>query len=240
MSEKQLHNLYVIGGIFTVAGLVGILLDVIIGNITGGNLTELPQSAVSRFTQFNSNYWLGLYNLDLLNIVNQLLLIPGYVALFYLLRNPYAALALVVFLVGTVVFVTTNTALPMLELSRKFSVASEADKVLFAAAGEAMLSRAAHGSLGAFIGFVLPNVAGMIMSAAMLSSNLFNKYTGYLGFIGSALMILYVVLVTFVPEMRTVATMIAMPGGLMVMTWMVLFTVKFLKPSKSNSTLTFQ
>ena len=54
-----------LGGIATILALTGILLDVVIGNITGGNLSALPQTAIDRFAQFHENKFLGLYNLDL-------------------------------------------------------------------------------------------------------------------------------------------------------------------------------
>ena len=70
--------------------------------------------------------------------------IPVYFALYAALRKtnkPYALLALIIFLLGTAIFVSNNTALPMLELSRKYALADETQKSLLAAAGEAMLVR---------------------------------------------------------------------------------------------------
>ena len=81
-TETQWKSIYTLGGIFTVIALIGVVLDVIIGSSTGGNLSALPQTAVERFAQLQVNPLLGLYNLDLLNTVNRMLLIPGYFALF--------------------------------------------------------------------------------------------------------------------------------------------------------------
>lgn len=237
--QQQWRSIYVTGGVTTFIALVGILLDVIIGNITGGNLSELPQEAVERYAEFKCNPWVGLYNLDLLNTINQIILIPAYVALFSAHRNVNVApalLAFIIFLVGSIIFITTNTALPMLELSHKyFGSALEDQKNLYAAAGEAMLARGAHGSLGVFIGSVLINVAGIIMSVVMLQGKVFNRTTSYLGIAGSALMVVYFVLVTFVPSAKNMATVIAMPGGLMAMAWMILFAVRLFKLSKTNN-----
>jgi len=190
-NEAQWNGIYILGGISTIIALIGIVLDVVVGLSTGGNLSALPQTAVDRFAQFQVNPWLGLYNLDLLNIVNQIFLIPAYFALYAAHRNTnhaFSLFAFVIFLVGTTVFVTTNTALPMLELSRKYAIATtESQKMLFAAAGEAMLARGTHGSLGVFIGFLLPNIAGLIISASMVTGKIFNKATSFVGIIGSAL-----------------------------------------------------
>jgi hypothetical protein len=157
--EAQWRGIYLLGGLAAVIALIGIVLDVVFGSISGGNLSALPQTAIDRFAQLQASPLLGLYNLDLLNIVNQLILIPAYFALAAAQRKTnlaYALLALVIFLVGTAIFVTTNTALPMLELSQKYASAAESQKILLAAAGEAMLARGAHGSLGVFIGFLCP------------------------------------------------------------------------------------
>ena len=238
-SEAQWNSIYILGGVTTIIGLIGIMLDVIFGSVTGGNLSALPQTAVERFTQFQTNPLLGLYNLDLLNIINQMILIPAYFALYAAHRktnNAYALLALIIFLVGSTIFITTNSALPMLELSRKYaSATTESQKTLFAAAGEAMLARGTHGSLGVFIGFLLPNIAGLIMSFAMLTGKVFSKVNSYFGIAGSALILLYIVLVTFAPNIKDMATAFAMPGGLLSMAWMVMFTIRLFQISRKGN-----
>lgn len=238
--EKQWKDIYILGGVTTIIVLIGALLDVVIGSATGGNLSALPQTAIDRFAQFKDNQFLGLYNLDLLNIVNQIIMIPTYFALYAAQRktkSAYALLALIVFLVGTTIFVTTNTALPMLELSRKYAIStSESQKTLLAAAGEAMLARGTHGSTGVFIGFLLPNIAGIVMSFVMLSGKIFSKTTAYLGILGSILICLYIVLVTFAPEIKNMATLFSMPGGLLLMAWMIMFTIRLFQLGNMKST----
>jgi hypothetical protein len=236
-SENMWKSIYILGGISTIVVLSGSLLDIFIGSSTGGNLSALPQTAIERFAQFKNNQWLGLYNLDLLNIINQIILIPAYLALFIAQRktNAYAALSLILFLIGTTVFVSNNTALPMLDLSNKYNTSTiESQRALLAAAGESMLARGAHGSAGVFLGFLLPNIAGVIMSIAMLKGRVFGKINSVLGIAGSILIMGYIVLVTFVPEVKNMATLFAMPGGLLLMAWMVLFTIKLLKLGLHN------
>lgn len=151
-NESQRKSVYVFGGIAAILSLIAVVADIVIGSSTGGNLSQLPQTAVERFSQFPQNAWLGLYNLDLLNAVNQLISIPVYFALYATLRKtnkPYAMFGLIIFLLGTTIFVANNTALPMLELSNKYAAADEPQKAMLAAAGEAMFARGEHGSLGA-------------------------------------------------------------------------------------------
>lgn len=95
----------------------------IVGTITGGDVTDLPQMAVGRFNQFQENSLTGLYNLDLLNAINQIFMIPSIFALYAIHREtnkPPASISLILFLIGTTIFVAGNTALTMLDLSHKY------------------------------------------------------------------------------------------------------------------------
>jgi hypothetical protein len=228
-NQSQWKSIYVLGGIAAILSLVCVVFDIFIGSSSGGNLSALPQTAADRFVQFQKNPWLGLYNLDLLNTVNQLISIPVYFALYAAHRKtnkPYALLGLIVFLVATTIFVTTNTALPMLELSRKYAIATESQKALLAAAGEAMLARGMHGGLGVFIGFMLSTIAALIFSLVMIQGRVFTKANSYIGLIGNALMLIYIVLVTFAPTVKDMAMAFAMPGGLLLLVWMVMLMIK--------------
>jgi hypothetical protein len=230
---SSIKYIYLLGAFFTVLVLIGVVLDIIVGTVTGGNLTALPQTAVERFIQLHSNCLLGLYNLDFLNVINQLLMIPVYFTLYLVLRDKSkftSLFAFVIFIVGTILFVSNNTALTMLDLSIKyFSASSDQTKILFASAGEAMLTKGSHGSYSALIGFLLPNIAGIILSVVMLKNSIFSKITGYLGLFGSVLISIYLLMVTVLPSVKSMATAFAAIPGLMLMAWMTLFMLKLFK-----------
>ena len=234
-SDKGWRTIYQVGAITTIIVLAGIILDMVVGTITGGNIAELPQTAIERFNQFKETPMLGLYNLDLLNIINQIILIPSIFALYAVHRetnNPSASLSLILFLVGTTIFVCGNTALTMLDLSHKyFGSGTEDQKLLIAAAGEAMMAKGSHGSLGVFIGFVLPTFANALMSCVMLNGKVFSRATSYIGIVGNSLMVGYIIMVTFMPSVEKMALVFAMPAGLLVMAWMIMFTIKLFKLS---------
>ncbi len=236
-NEHQWKRLFVFGGVAAILSLSAVVADIVIGSSTGGNLSQLPQTAVERFSQFQQNAWLGLYNLDLLNAVNQLISIPVYFALYAALRKtnkPFALFGLIIFLLGTTIFVANNTALPMLELSNKYAAADEPQKTLLAAAGEAMLARGEHGSLGAFFSFLLPTLSALVFSFVMLQGNVFSKANAYIGILGNALMLVYVVLVTFAPAVKDMAMAFAMPGGLLLLAWMVMITMRLFRLGTSK------
>ena len=230
------HQIYFTGAIATIIALTGILLDVIIGNITGGNLASLPQTAMERLGQFHDDLFLGLYNLDLLNAIVQLIMMLSFFALYAahrLINKPWALLALIIFITGSILMVSNNVALPMMELSRKFATTpDEAQKALYAAAGEALLAQGAHGSPGIFLGFFIPNLANLLMSWVMLKGGVFTRVNAWLGIVGSILMMIYVILVNFVPGVNSMAIAFAMPGGLLLMAWMILFTIRLFKLSR--------
>ncbi|MFO7668195.1 MAG: DUF4386 family protein [Bacteroidales bacterium] len=232
-SDKEWGIIYRLGAIATVIVLAGIILDMVVGTITGGNITELPQTAIERFNQFKENSLLGLYNLDLLNTINQIILIPSILALYAAHRDtnkPFALLSLILFLSGSIIFVTGNTALTMLDLSQKYSATDSIEqRLLLAAAGEAMLAKGSHGSLGVFIGFTLPTLANVLMSFVMLNGKVFSRATSYVGIFGNSLMVIYIILVTFIPAVEKLSMVFAIPAGLLVMSWMIMFTIKLLR-----------
>lgn len=238
-SDKQWKNVYLTGGITTIIVLCGILLDMIVGSVTGGSIDALPQTAVERFSQFRENRLLGLYNLDLLNVINQLIMIPSVFALYAVHRksvNANALLAMILFLTGTTLYAAGNTALTMLDLSKEYYAAdTDLQKNLIAAAGEAMLIKGRHGGLGVFFGFALPTFGNILMSWVMFKGNIFNKTTSVTGFVGNMLMLIYIILVTFIPSVEKLTLAFALPGGLLVMAWMILFTVKLFRLSSAEN-----
>lgn len=237
-TEKQWRSSYLFGGIAALIVVCASLLDIIISILLGGDLTAIPQSAIDRFAQFQSNRWLGLYYLDLLNMTTAIIMIPAFFALCAAHRHVnkvYSALTLILFSIGTAVFITNNTALPMLSLSGKYALATtDAQKTLLAAAGEAMIARGAHGSPGAFLGFLLPIIASFMISWIMLKGGVFGRVTACLGITGSVLFMVYFILATFVPGIENVAMMFATLGGLLTIVWMILFAVRLLKLQKSR------
>lgn len=237
--RQTYEGIYILGGAATLIVLMGILLDIIIGSVLGADLSTIPITAIERFAQLHDNRLIGLYNLDMLNDVNQIIMIPTFFALYAAhrkVKKAYAALAMIIFVVGTTIFVANNTALPMLELSNKYAASTtESQKTILAAAGEAVLAVGSHGSPGAFMGFVLPTVANIIMSFVMLAGKIFSKTTSFLGIAGNTFMLIYVVLVTFVPAVKNMAVAFAMPGGLLIMAWMIMLAIRLFQLGRSEN-----
>jgi hypothetical protein len=236
-TQAQWRRIFFWGGVATLTAVMLLVLDIAISNALGGDLSRIPADAAGRLLQYNANPLLGLYNLDLLNLIVQIMLLPAYWALYGALRQvnrARAGLALIVFVAGTTLFIAGNAALPMLDLSYKYAVANVPGKMTIVAAAEALLARGAHGSAGALLAFFLPTLAGLIMAGAMRSGTIFSRATGYLGIAGNILLLVYSILVTFVAGAEKLALALAMPGGLLAMAWMVLFALRLFRLARSG------
>lgn len=224
------------GGYATILFIFMVIFDMILGIISGGQVDGFQTSSINRFERLNQNIWLGLYQLDLLNVISQLISIPIYLSLYAALKQtnlPGSLFSLILFLIGTTIFVANNVALPMLDLSRKYFAAPEPQRSLLVAAGEALLARGAHGSPGAFFSFLLPTIAALMFSIVMLQGNAFSKPNAFLGIFGNILMLFYIYFVTFIPELKELAIMLVMPAGLLLLGWLILIGIRLLKLGNS-------
>lgn len=223
-----------VGGAAALLSAIGALADIGIGMATGGSVSAVPPDALGRFAQIIANPALGLYNLDLLNLVTTLIMLPAMYACWMALKRegPAAGFALVLAIIATAIFVANNPALPMLGLSWNYAGADESRRALLAAAGEAILAKGAHGSPGVLPGFLLSSMANIALSVEMLRTRVFSRVTGILGLGGNVLLGTYLILVTFVPGVRDAAMAFAAPGGLLAIAWIMLMAVRLFKLSR--------
>lgn len=231
--DEKIRRIYFFGAVTTIIVICLTITDIIIGSITGGDLSLIPQSAIDKFIQLQDYKWLGLYNLDLLNLIISVIMIPTFLALYFALKpgdSSFALLSLIIFTIGTTVFISNNSALPMLDLSHKyFSATTEDQSILFAGGAEALIAKGAHGSFGVFPGFVLITLSEALISFLMLQTRIFSRATSYIGISGTILLLVYLIIVTFVPSAKPVAIILVAPGGILSLLWMMLFTMKLFK-----------
>lgn len=237
--ERNWRVIYAVGGIAALLALAGTLADIVVATLPGWETSTTPGTVQAWFIQFQTSPLLGLRNLDLLNAIISIIGIPMYLALFGALRRDaeaVAALALIVVLVGMVVFVTSNVALPMLELSRGYATASTgAERMAVEAAGLALLTRGAHGSLGAFAGFFLSSLGTLLMGLAMLPGKAFGRATAWIAIVGTALLAAYTIGTTFTPTTTQAMMALAVPGGLLIMAWNVIVALGLFRLSAART-----
>jgi hypothetical protein len=182
-------------------------------------------SVVDWFTLFQTNRLTALGNLGLFNILTLSLGVPLYLALFIVHRQNYpsfAALAAVLFVMGTAVYVSSNTIFSMLVLSIEYALATESQKPLLEAAGGALLAQGADLTPGTFMGFFFTQTAGMMMAFVLLQGRIFNKVTAWLGVAGFGIMLVFFIIAAFIPAQFNTAMVISAPGGLSLLAYHIL------------------
>src|SRR5215213_9466198 len=181
------QTLHRVSGMAALAVLVLIPIQMVVFFIW-----PLPSSVIGWFTLFHDNALVGLLDMDLLLIVDYLLLIGVFSALWASLRRAnesLMAIALILQLVATASYLASTVAFEMLSLSNQYATAvTDAERPLFLAAGQAMLVTWQGTAFD--VSYVLSALATLIISAVMLRSHhLFSKTTGYAGLSAGVLML---------------------------------------------------
>jgi hypothetical protein len=220
-------SLYILGGTAALLIVLTALLEIIITFLPGGYATA--ESVIDWFTLLENNWFLGLRNLGLLNIVMNTLGIPVLFALYFAHRNAnhtFAALAVTISFIGLAVFYATNRAFPMLDLSNQYAAATtEAERTMLVAAGQAMLSVGQSHTPGTFLAFFLSEIGGILVSIVMLRGRIFSQAAAYAGIVGFGLLFVFEILSSFVPSAHNVILILAMIGGLASTAWYILIAL---------------
>lgn len=185
--DSQWIGLCKAGGAAALTMLVLMVIQIIVFTIW-----PPPSTAEGYFTLFHSNWLLGLLSLDLLYIVDSILLILIYLALYVVLKKAGESsmlIALVFGVVGIAAYFASNTAFEMLSLSRQYSAATtEAQRIMLLTEGQVMLETYKGTAFDVY--YVLNTINLFIFSFIMLRSNIFSKTTAYLGILAAVLMII--------------------------------------------------
>lgn len=238
-ADSSWKGLYRLGGGAALISVLLVLLDIFAGILLpGGEVEPGTRSALDWFALFGDNVYHGFRELGLLNVLNLVLGIPLFLALYAAHRQAgraFAALALLLFLFGGAIYISNNAAIPMFVLSGEYAAATtDAQRAALAAAGEAMLARGADFTPGSLVGFILPSLGQIAMSFVMLRGGVFGRVTAYAGILGFSLLLVFTVWTTFVPEALGVAMLIALPAGLLVMAWNVLVARRLFRLSRTS------
>lgn len=175
-----------------------------------------PSTVVGYFTLFHKNALLGLLDLDLLSIVDYVLFVPMFLALYMALRRvspSFMVIATSLAFVGIAVYFASNTAFEMHSLSNQYAAATtDAQRSLFVASGQAML--AIYQGTAFDVSYVFLAIAPLIISVVMLQGNTFGKVTAYVGIVANVLAV-----GLFVPAIGVFLSLISVVGLLI---WYVL------------------
>jgi hypothetical protein len=235
--EAKWQRLYQIGAVAAGLAVVSALSEIVITFLPGGSTS--PDTVAGWYALLQENWFMGVRNLGLLNIVFTTLAIPTFFALYGAQRRQavksYAALALFLFFLGAATFFATNRAFSMLDLSRQFAAAtSTAQQATLLAAGQAMLAVGQSHTPGTFLGFFFSEIAGLSMSIVMLQSHVFSKAAAYTGIAGFALLLLFEICTSFVPSLFAATIFFGIGGGLLEMVWYALIARKLLNLGRAS------
>ncbi|MEJ2266257.1 MAG: hypothetical protein P8X95_22655 [Anaerolineales bacterium] len=219
------NSIYKLGGVAALGAVLVGLLEIIITFLPGGNVPQ--ETVLDWFGLFQENWFMGLRNLGLLNILLNTLGILTYFALYAAHREdpnqPYAALATILSFLGIGIFLATNRAFPMFALSKQYaSAATDAQRAVLEAAGQSMLSVGQSHTPGTFLGFFISEIAGVVISIVMLRSKIFGNVTALAGILGFGILLVFEFFSSFVSGLSNVTMTLAMFGGLLSMIWYIL------------------
>jgi hypothetical protein len=212
-------------GLYRTAGAAALVIAAtsVLGVVTFLLWPPANGAAVTEWFVLFQRSWLeGMLGLDLLMLVSSISSIPVFVAGFVALRRTspsLAALAAPLGLVAAATYFSSSRLFEMATLSGEYAAAaSDADRMLLAAAGKSMLTT----YLGSFaaadpgpwiyqgtafnVSFALTATAGILLSAAMLRSPMFGRLTGSLGIAGNA-----AALGLFAPAVGIVLSLLSLP-----------------------------
>jgi len=234
VTDSRWKSLYKLGGVAAVVVVLVAVTEIVVTLFPGGGRTDPgSMTVVEWFILFQDNSFMALRNLGLLNIIMTILGIPVFFALVGAHRRvnmQYAALAMIISFIGVAVFLATNRAFAMLDLSNQYAAAtSDSQRTMLTAAGQAMLSAGQSHTPGTFLGFFLSEVAGIVISVVMLRGKVFSKASAYVGVLAFGLLLVFEVCSSFVPALFDVAMVFAVGGGLLSMAWYILITLRLFR-----------
>jgi len=235
--QYQWSHIYKVGGVAAITAVLVGLAEIIITFLPGGNTTQ--ETVIDWFMLFQTNGFMGLRDLGLLNMLLNALAILTYFALYTAHRQdrhqPYATLAMIIAFLGIGIFYATNRAFPMLALSQQYAVATtDAQRTILEAAGQSMLSVGQSHTPGTFLSFFFTEVAGVAISMVMLRSRIFSKVNAYAGILGFGMLLVFEFFSSFVSGLSAATMILAMFAGLFSMVWYILMAARFFQLGRNH------
>jgi hypothetical protein len=216
--EKADRDIFRLGAVAALIAAVVTLGEVIVQSIS-----PLPESVVDWFELFQRNRIMGLFEFWGLEVVMYITFVIVFLALYTALKKvdrTRMTIALTLALIGIAVFLATNNPFAMLSLSDQHAAATtEAQKSIFAAAGQALLANTNQRTVGGFnMGLFLVSIAGWIVSAVMLRSKSFSRTIAYMGIAANALSLLDY-LRQALTSSEIVALLVILPNVILLIIW---------------------
>jgi len=203
------------------------------GIIDGVPTTPIT-SAIDWFNLFQDNRLAGLTLLNFFDLVEYALLGLIFLALYDALRQTNRSamvIATTAGLVGITVYFASNQAFAMLALSERYAAATtDVQRSMYLAAGEALLAinnpESIYQGTGIYISLFLVLFAGLIISVAMLQSDVFSKATAVTGLLANGIGLCYFLTLAFAPAIFWIPHPISAPFRVI---WYFLIALRLFK-----------
>jgi len=219
-------RLYALAGVCALLIFLVALVDIVTMVFEGESIAPGKMGAIGWFALLQHNRYLGLRNLGVLNIVNTILEIPLFLALYHAHRRAdraFALLAVILLAVETSVYISRNAVFSIHTLSIQYEAATtETEKAALRTAGQALLGLGEDLTPGMFMGFFLTELAGLVMSVVMLRGRVFGRWAAWIGLLGFGCLLGFNVFAAFVPAIYSAALIAGTVGGLAAMAWYIL------------------
>ncbi|MEJ2551101.1 MAG: DUF4386 family protein [Anaerolineales bacterium] len=212
------------GDIFRIgAAAAFIAAAVTLGEVIAQSISPLPGTVVEWFALFQRNRLVGLLQFWGLEVVMYVMFVIVFLAFYSALKNvdrTRMRIAVTLALIGVAVFLATNNPFAMLSLSDQHAAAAtEAQKSIFVAAGQALLANTNQRTVGGFnVGLFLVSIAGWIVSASMLRSKSFSRSTAYVGIAANVLSLLDY-LRQALTSSEIIALLVILPNAVLLIIW---------------------
>ena len=230
-NELQWKNIYRIGAICVFSAALVMITEILLTTLPDGarDLSTLPEL----FEMYERNWFMAMRYMGLINIIATTLMIPVFFSLYGLHRerhNVYAGLILLLYIAGYTIFMADNSSFAMLELSRKYELASsESMKSSLLSAGEALFAKGASHTPGTFPGFFIGELTSILFCVIMLNGKVFRRITATMGLIGFLFMFIFEVCSSFIPLLYDTSMIFAMLGGISIIIWYIMMGLKLFK-----------
>lgn len=188
IADSRWSLLYKVGGTAALITVLFIPIQIVVFIVwPPPGYDPTPGTVTGWFTLLHNHRLLGLVDLDLLLIVDEVLAVPILLALYVALRRAsesVMALATALAFVAIAAFFASNTTFSMLPLSSQYAAATtEAQRSLYLAAGQAMM--ALYSGTAFQVSYVLGSVTIVMTAAVILRSKIFSRATAYVGIVAS-------------------------------------------------------
>ncbi|MDF1573020.1 MAG: hypothetical protein P1P82_15535 [Bacteroidales bacterium] len=229
-NEKHWRMFYLIGAVCAFSAAIAMITEVFLTALPDGARVQLTGEKLLEL--YNRNWFMGMRYMGFMNIIAFTILIPVNFSLYGVHRKTngvFALFTLIIALIGYAVFLSDNTSFPILELSKRYAIANESDRLLIVTATETLFAKGASHTPGTFPGFLLGQMGSILFSILIIQGKIFKPVIGFIGIIAFTFLLVFEVISTFIHSLYDQAMIFAMIGGIMAIIWLFLIGIALKK-----------